>query len=67
MVINPIELTHQILVTDEIQLKIKEYQSHCSDTLLDLLLKLSSSYKSIFGFEYPPIHDPSTIAYIIDP
>ena len=27
----------------------------------------ASVYKSVEEFEHPPIHDPTTIAYVIDP
>lgn len=27
----------------------------------------SESYKTVFGFDFPPLHDPLAVAYVIDP
>jgi len=32
-----------------------------------LLLFFAGTYKEVFGFEDPPLHDPCAVAYVIEP
>ena len=29
-------------------------------------MRYSESYRVSLGFEFPPLHDPSTVAYVVD-
>lgn len=31
------------------------------------MMAFARSYKEFEGFDFPPLHDPNTIAYVIDP
>eukprot|EP00007_Cunea_sp_BSH-02190019_P008736 CAMPEP_0174231900 /NCGR_PEP_ID=MMETSP0417-20130205/2314_1 /TAXON_ID=242541 /ORGANISM="Mayorella sp, Strain BSH-02190019" /LENGTH=349 /DNA_ID=CAMNT_0015309863 /DNA_START=63 /DNA_END=1109 /DNA_ORIENTATION=+ len=35
--------------------------------ITDLLLFFGKTYKEVFGFDDPPLHDPVAVAYVIDP
>jgi len=35
--------------------------------LVDLLLYFKQTYKDVFKFDNPPLHDPLAVAYVIDP
>ncbi|MDU1684689.1 nucleoside hydrolase, partial [Varibaculum cambriense] len=35
--------------------------------VLDLFVFFRKAYQDSQGFDYPPVHDPCTVAYLIDP
>ena len=62
-----LDLTHQALATPEVEEKIKVIGSECSEFVLGLFAFFRKAYKEAQGFEHPPVHDPCTVAYLIDP
>lgn len=62
-----LDLTHQALATDEIAEKIKAVDSPLSEFVLGLFTFFRKAYKDTQGFEFPPVHDPCAVAYVIDP
>ena len=34
---------------------------------MKLLEFFAATYKQVFGFEYPPVHDPAAIFYLLAP
>lgn len=62
-----LDLTHQALATDEITAKIRNLGGPIADFTLDLFKFFRKAYKDAQGFEFPPVHDPCTVAYLIDP
>ncbi|HRL50346.1 MAG TPA: nucleoside hydrolase [Propioniciclava sp.] len=62
-----LDLTHQALATPEVEEKIKAIGSECSEFVLGLFAFFRKAYKEAQGFEHPPVHDPCTVAYLIDP
>ncbi|MDU5308859.1 MAG: nucleoside hydrolase, partial [Varibaculum cambriense] len=62
-----LDLTHQALATDEITAKIQKLGGPVAQFVLDLFLFLRRAYQDSRGFGFPPVHDPCTIAYLIDP
>lgn len=62
-----LDLTHQALATDEIAEKISQLGSETAEFVLGLFTFFRKAYKDSQGFEFPPVHDPCTIAYLIDP
>lgn len=62
-----LETTHQALVTREIISRMRSLHGQVANIAIDLMLFFSARYKEIFGFDYPPLHDPCAVAKIIDP
>lgn len=62
-----LDLTHQALATAEITAKIEDLGGPVAQFVLDLFLFLRQAYQDSRGFGFPPVHDPCTIAYLIDP
>ncbi len=63
----PLEVTHQALAKEEIVDKLRAAQRPVATLVADLLVFFASTYKSVFGFDAPPVHDPCAVANVIDP
>lgn len=78
----PLNVTHQALFTEALQLKLKGHKTvqpevtvadakpktPLRETLSSLLSFFAESYRTTFGFnEGPPLHDALTIAYVSRP
>ena len=64
----PLEVTHTALATKEVVASIRQDgKSKLRNALCELLYFFKDSYKSYFGFDDPPLHDPCAVAYVIDP
>ncbi|WP_249870534.1 nucleoside hydrolase [Oceanobacillus saliphilus] len=62
-----LDVTHQAIATDDIVKELSEIENPIADFVIDLLEFFSKTYKEVFGFAGPPIHDACTVAYLIDP
>lgn len=62
-----LDLTHQALATDEVAEKISNLGGPVADFVLGLFTFFRKAYQDAQGFEFPPVHDPCTIAYLINP
>ena len=62
-----LDLTHQALATDEITTKIQKLGGPVAQFVLDLFVFFRKAYQDSQGFDFPPVHDPCTVAYLIDP
>ncbi|KEY59606.1 nucleoside hydrolase [Serratia sp. DD3] len=62
-----LDLTHQALATPEVVEKIKAVGTLPAQFVVELLEFFSTTYKQAQGFDYPPVHDPCAVAYVIDP
>lgn len=62
-----LDLTHQALATPEVISKITSVGTAPAQFVLELLEFFGTMYKSAQGFDYPPVHDPCAVAYVIDP
>lgn len=62
-----LDLTHQALATDEVAQQIAGVPGSVSDFTLGLFTFFRKAYQDAQGFEFPPVHDPCTLAYLIDP
>ena len=70
IVMLPVELTHTALVTPDVLNRISaELQEDTPFVQLikQLLLYFADSYKTVFKFDNPPLHDPCAVAYVIAP
>ncbi|GCE24898.1 ribosylpyrimidine nucleosidase [Dictyobacter alpinus] len=63
----PLEVTHQALATGEIMQRLKAMTGPVPAFVADLLTYFADSYRQVFGFPSPPIHDPCAVAALIDP
>ena len=66
----PVELTHTALVTPDILNRISNELADNTPFLhliKQLLLFFADSYRTVFKFDHPPLHDPCAVAYVIAP
>ncbi|AKE40964.1 nucleoside hydrolase [Corynebacterium kutscheri] len=62
-----LDLTHQALATKDVEAEIAALGSNIGDFVVGLFGAFRQAYKDAQGFIDPPVHDPCTIAYLIDP
>ncbi|MDU7102254.1 MAG: nucleoside hydrolase, partial [Corynebacterium sp.] len=62
-----LDLTHQALATPEVEAEIKALGTPVSEFVVGLFGFFRKAYQANQGFDNPPVHDPCTIAYLIDP
>jgi purine nucleosidase/pyrimidine-specific ribonucleoside hydrolase len=67
LTIVPLDLTHQICATPEVQARIEALGTPLATAVLGLLRFFESTYRDVFSMPHPPVHDPATIAWLIDP
>jgi inosine-uridine nucleoside N-ribohydrolase len=63
----PLEVTHQALATDEIIGRLRAANTRVAHFAADLLIFFGDTYRDVFGFPAPPVHDPCAVANVIDP
>lgn len=62
-----LDLTHQALATDEVVARIEAVGTGPAKFVRELMDFFRASYKDAQGFDFPPVHDPCAVAYVIDP
>lgn len=62
-----LDLTHQALATPEVVEKIAAVGTKPAEFVMELMEFFTQTYKDAQGFDYPPVHDPCAVAYVIDP
>jgi purine nucleosidase len=62
-----LDLTHQALATPDVLARIERVGTTTSAFVSEVLGFFASTYKTRRGFDSPPVHDPCTVAYLIDP
>lgn len=62
-----LDLTHQALVTADVEEQVREIGSPLGEFFLGLMSFFRAAYRENQGFSDPPVHDACTIAYLIDP
>lgn len=62
-----LNLTHQALATPEVVERMRGLKHHVGETAAAWMGFFGSSYNRVWRFDAPPLHDPCTIASIIDP
>ena len=63
----PLETTHQALATDAVVARIAALDFPLAHICVELLGFFAETYKRVFGFEAPAVHDPCAVAWLIDP
>jgi purine nucleosidase len=62
-----LDLTHQALATPDVVEQVRAVGTTPAAFVLELFEFFTASYKENQGFEFPPVHDPCAVAYVIDP
>ncbi|MFB9904831.1 nucleoside hydrolase [Allokutzneria oryzae] len=62
-----LNVTHQALATQEVCDRMARIGTPLATLCVELLTFFTSTYKAIWGFPAPPLHDPVAVARLIDP
>ncbi|MBN2540327.1 MAG: nucleoside hydrolase [Bacilli bacterium] len=62
-----LDVTRKVLVLPEIVERMEKVGNKASDLFCQLMKVFNQNQKRVFGWEGGPLHDPVTIAYLIDP
>jgi inosine-uridine nucleoside N-ribohydrolase len=64
---NNVQVTHKVLATPDVIREISSIASPLAAQVVKLLQFFSETYKQVFRFTHPPVHDPVAVAYVIAP
>jgi len=62
-----LNVTHQALATPDVLDRIAALDTPLARICVGLLSFFADSYRRVFGFAAPPLHDPVAVARVIDP
>ncbi|MFG1993474.1 nucleoside hydrolase [Actinoplanes sp. NPDC048988] len=62
-----LNVTHQALATDEIIAEFRGLGTRVGTACAELMTFFASTYRDVFGFAHPPVHDPIAVAAVADP
>ena len=62
-----LEVTHEALATDEVLNRLRSANRPVATFAADLLSFFGDTYRNVFGFPAPPVHDPCAVAAVIEP
>jgi len=62
-----LNVTHQALATEEVIAEFLAMGTRLGVICAELMTFFASTYRRVFGFEYPPVHDPIAVAAVLDP
>jgi inosine-uridine nucleoside N-ribohydrolase len=62
----PLETTHRALATPEVVERIAALDFPLAHVCVELLEFFADTYKRVFGFAAPAVHDPCALAWLID-
>ena len=62
-----LNLTHQALATPDVVERMRAMKHPLGQVCAEWMGFFRSSYESVWSFQSPPVHDPCTIAALIDP
>jgi purine nucleosidase/pyrimidine-specific ribonucleoside hydrolase len=62
-----LELTHQAKATPDVIQRFADLHTPLGDFAVEMLRFFASTYKKMHGFDGPPLHDPTAVAWVIDP
>jgi inosine-uridine nucleoside N-ribohydrolase len=63
----PLEVTHRALATDEILDRIGALGTPVAAVSVALMNYFAETYRRVFGFPAPAVHDPCAVAVLVDP
>jgi purine nucleosidase/pyrimidine-specific ribonucleoside hydrolase len=62
-----LNVTHQALATDEVIAEFLAMGTRLGIVCAELMTFFASTYRRVFGFEHPPVHDPIAVAAVLEP
>ena len=62
-----LNLTHQALATDAVVTRVRAVGGPVAEAVAGWLRFFADSYRTVFGFTAPPVHDPCAVARLIAP
>jgi purine nucleosidase/pyrimidine-specific ribonucleoside hydrolase len=62
-----LNLTHQAQATPAIIERLRKIGTPAADATIGWLTFFADTYRTVYGFEGPPVHDPCALALVIDP
>lgn len=62
-----LNVTHQALVTHDVLGRFERIGTPLARVCMEWMTFFASTYRELFGFEAPPLHDPVAVARVIDP
>jgi purine nucleosidase len=62
-----LNVTHQALATRDVLDRMAALGTPLAGICVELLTFFAGSYRRVFGFDAPPLHDPVAVARVIDP
>ncbi len=62
-----LEVTHRALATEAVLSRLRALGTPLAGMCVDLLTFFAGTYRSVFGFSAPPVHDPVAVALVLDP
>jgi purine nucleosidase len=62
-----LDLTHEALATPDVAAAIAAIDTGPARFVSELLVFFGHTYKDQQGFDFPPVHDPCAVAFVIDP
>lgn len=62
-----LDVTHQALATPKVRARIRALGSPVALVVDELLGFFAGTYRRVFGFASPPLHDPCAVAYLMEP
>jgi inosine-uridine nucleoside N-ribohydrolase len=62
-----LNLTHQAQATDDVVERLRAVGGPVSEAVIGWLSFFADTYRRVYGFDGPPVHDPCALALVIDP
>jgi inosine-uridine nucleoside N-ribohydrolase len=62
-----LNLTHQALATPDVLARLRALGTDVAEVVLGWLGFFADTYRDVFGFAGPPVHDPCALALALDP
>ncbi|TCN41798.1 purine nucleosidase/pyrimidine-specific ribonucleoside hydrolase [Kribbella orskensis] len=62
-----LNVTHQALVTDDVLAAFARIGTPLAEICVEWMTFFASTYRQLWGFDAPPLHDPVAVARVIDP
>ncbi|MFE3451942.1 nucleoside hydrolase [Nonomuraea sp. NPDC059194] len=61
-----LNVTHQALVTPDVVARFRGMGTQLGEVCAELMTFFASTYRRLWDFPAPPLHDPVAVAYVID-
>ncbi|MFV2119638.1 nucleoside hydrolase [Streptomyces sp. Act-28] len=62
-----LNVSHRALATPEVVARVRAVGTPLAEVCAELLTYFGDTYREVFGFPAPPLHDPLTIAHLVAP